>query len=89
MQNAIENKIEQIIYVIRGHKVMLDSDLADLYGVTTGVLNQAVKRNIDRFPADFMFKLKVEEYLNLKSQIVISSSEHGGRRAFIVKKLLE
>ena len=60
---------------------MLDSDLADLYGVTTGVLNQAVKRNIDRFPADFMFQLNRQEHQNLKSQIVISSSEHGGRRA--------
>ena len=73
MQNAIECKIEQMIYIIRGYKVMLDSDLADLYGVTTGSLNQAVKRNIERFPADFMFQLNRQEYENLKSQFVISS----------------
>ena len=49
--------IQQRIYLIRGHKVMLDSDLAELYGVETRVLNQQVRRNIDRFPADFMFRL--------------------------------
>jgi len=84
MQNAIEHRIEQMIYIIREHKVMLDSDLAALYGVTTGALNQAVKRNIDRFPTDFMFQLNKQEYDNLKSQIVISSYGHGGRRAFPV-----
>jgi hypothetical protein len=64
--------IEKKIYLIRGHKVMLDRDLAELYGVETRVLNQAVRRNIDRFPEDFMFALTREEIMNL-SQIVISS----------------
>lgn len=61
------------IYFIRGQKVMLDSDLAELYGVETRVLNQAVNRNIERFPEDFMFQLERQEWTNLKSQIVISS----------------
>lgn len=64
--------IERKIYEIRGHKVMLDRDLAALYGVETRVLNQAIRRNIDRFPEDFMITLTREEILNL-SQIVISS----------------
>jgi phage regulator Rha-like protein len=80
MKNAIEYRIERIIYVIRSCKVMLDSDLADLYGVKTKVLNQAVKRNKERFPQDFMFQLNESEYQNLRSQIVTSSSRHGGRR---------
>jgi hypothetical protein len=66
-------KIEKVIYLIRGHKVILDRDLADLYDVETRVLNQAVRRNIDRFPIDFMFQLSKSEFDNLKSQIVISS----------------
>jgi len=66
------------IYLIRGQKVMLDKDLAELYGVETRTLNQAVKRNVERFPEDFMFQLSEEEFENLKSQIVISS--WGGRR---------
>ena len=60
------------IYEIRGLKVMLDRDLAEMYGVETRVLNQAVKRNADRFPEDFMFQLSDEEWDNLKSQFVIS-----------------
>ena len=64
--------IERKIYLIRGHKVMLDRDLAELYGVETRVLNQAVRRNLDRFPEDFMFALTRYEIMNL-SQIVISS----------------
>jgi ORF6N domain len=72
--------IERKIYLIRGHKVMLDSDLAKLYQVPTKVLNQAVSRNLNRFPADFMFRLNDEELENLRSQIVTSSSGHGGRR---------
>jgi hypothetical protein len=72
--------IERKIYTIRGAKVMLDSDLADLYQVPTKVLNQAVRRNLDRFPADFMFQLTEEEVENLRSQIVTSSTGHGGRR---------
>ena len=63
--------IQQKIYEIRGQKVMLDFDLAGLYEVTTGALNQAVKRNIDRFPTDFMFQLTREEYNSLRSQFVI------------------
>ncbi len=73
--------IERKIYVVREQKVMLDSDLAKLYGVETRVLNQAVKRNFGRFPEDFMFQLTKEEFENLKSQSVTSSSEnYGGRR---------
>ena len=67
-------RIENAILLIRGHKVMLDRDLAELYGVPTGVLNQAVKRNRRRFPNDFMFQLSKEEVENWKSQIVISNS---------------
>lgn len=71
--------IESKILVIRNQKVMLDCDLAMLYGVETRVLIQAVKRNIDRFPGDFMFRLNECEFGNLKSHFVISS-QHGGRR---------
>lgn len=67
------------IIMVRGHRVLLDQDLANLYGVETKVLNQAVRRNKTRFPADFMFQLTVVETANLKSQIVTSRS-HGGRR---------
>ena len=73
--------IEQIaasIYEIRGHRVMLDAALATLYGVETRVLNQAVRRNMERFPEDFLFELSEEELSNLTSQFVISS--WGGRR---------
>ena len=63
-------QIKNLIYTIRGHRVMLDSDLAMLYEVETKVLNQAVKRNNKRFPANFMFQLTKEEWLNLRSQIV-------------------
>ena len=66
------------IYLIRDQKVMLDNDLSELYGVETRVLNQAVKRNIERFPGDFMFRLSIEEMNNLISQNV--TSNHGGRR---------
>ena len=66
------------IYTIRGQKVMLDEDLAELYQVSTGRLNEQVKRNIDRFPGDFMFQLKEDELKILKSQNAISS--WGGRR---------
>jgi len=66
------------IYFIRGRKVMFDSDLARIYGVETRILNQAVKRNANRFPIDFMFQLTQEELSDLMSQIVISS--WGGRR---------
>jgi len=70
--------IQSLIYEIRGQRVMLDNDLAALYQVETKVMNQAVKRNIDRFPHEFMFQLTQAEYANLKSQFVTSS--WGGRR---------
>ncbi len=74
-------RIEQTILVIRGHRVMLSTDLAELYAVEPRVLIQAVKRNRGRFPADFMFQLTEQEFNHLKSQIVISS--WGGlRRAY-------
>ena len=73
-------RIERSILLIRGHKVMLDSDLADLYSVETRVLVQAVRRNEERFPEDFMFQLTKEEFDHLKSQTVTSSSGWGGRR---------
>jgi len=81
-------RIELAILLIRGEKVILDATIASLYGVTVGQLNQAVKRNRDRFPPDFMFQLAKEELknlraqgaANLKSQSVISSSGWGGRR---------
>ena len=73
-------RIAQKIYLIRGQKVMLDSDLAELYGVSTFRLNEQVKRNINRFPNDFMFQLTNEEYHFLTSQIAISKKGRGGRR---------
>src|SRR6184192_216136 len=73
-------RIAQSIRWIRGQKVLLDSDLAALYGVTTGNLNKAVKRNIDRFPNDFMFQLTAEDVESLRFQNGISSSSYGGRR---------
>jgi len=73
------DRIEKAILLIRGQKVMLDADLAELYGVETKVLVQAVKRNLERFPEDFMFQLSQEEFAILRSQIV-TSSDWGGRR---------
>lgn len=75
-----EEVILNKIYFIRGEKVMLDRDLAELYGVETRVLNQAVRRNEKRFPEDFMFQMTREEMENWKSQIVISNSEKMGLR---------
>ena len=72
--------IERRIHIVRGQRVMLDSDLADLYGVPTHRLNEQVTRNRDRFPDDFSFQLTQQEVANLISQIAISSSGHGGRR---------
>ncbi|MBI1921150.1 MAG: ORF6N domain-containing protein [Geobacter sp.] len=68
------------IYLIRGQKVLLDSDLAEMYEVDTKRLNEQVRRNIARFPSDFMLQLSSEEYVNLKSHFATSSSGHGGRR---------
>ena len=72
--------IQDRIHSIRGLAVILDSDLADFYGVTTTSLNQAVSRNLARFPEDFSFVLSNQEFANLMSQIVTSSSGYGGRR---------
>jgi len=78
---SVAARIEARIHVIRGERVILDADLAALYGVPTKQLNQAVRRNPRRFPTDFMFRLTAEEAGNLMSQIVTSSSApHGGRR---------
>lgn len=73
-------RIESLILSVRGLRVMLDSDLAKIYGVSTGALNQALKRNIKRFPDDFAFQLSSEELEILISQIVISKKGSGGRR---------
>ncbi|MFG1486539.1 ORF6N domain-containing protein [Halobacteriovorax sp. RZ-1] len=73
-------QIQNKIYHIRGTQVMLDSDLAELYGVETRVLNQSVRRNLKRFPDDFMFQLTREEYEVLKSQIVTSKDGRGGKQ---------
>ena len=75
---SVETIVSQI-YTINGLRVMLDSDLARLYGVQTRVLTQAIKRNAEKFPTDFMFQLTREQWDSLKSQLVISSG-HGGRR---------
>jgi hypothetical protein len=73
-------RVTQSIFLLRGLKVMLDADLAALYGVPTKVLVQAVKRNLERFPEDFMLQLTGGEWAVLRSQIVTSSAQHGGRR---------
>ena len=73
-------KIERAIYLIRSEKVMLDSDLAALYGVTTARLNQQVNRNLERFPEDFMFQLTNIEFQGLMLQIATSKKGRGGRR---------
>lgn len=73
-------RIERRIYLIRGHKAMLDSDLAQLYGVRVKVLNQSVRRHLKRFPGDFMFQLTGDESRSLRSQIVTSKKGRGGRR---------
>jgi len=73
-------RIEELILLIRGHKVMLDSDLAELYGVTTKRLNEQVRRNLSRFPEDFMFKLTESEAHLLRSQFATSKGGRGGRR---------
>lgn len=73
-------KIETLILVLRGERVILDSDLAAIYGVSTRRLNEQIRRNIDRFPEDFAYQLTREELANLMSQFATSSSKHGGRR---------
>jgi len=74
----LASRVENRILLIRGHKVMLDTDLAGLYGVPTKILNKAVDRNLDRFPSDFMFRLTREEAANLRFQS--GTSSWGGRR---------
>ena len=77
---ALAKKVDSIIHVIRGQRIILDSDLAELYGVSAKHLNQQIKRNARRFPSDFLFQLSRAEYENLRSQFVTSSLGHGGRR---------
>ena len=79
-QLPVENNVESLIRVIRGQQVMLDRDLAELYGVETRRLNEQVKRNIERFPEDFMFQLTKEEFENWKSQFATSNSIVMGAR---------
>jgi len=74
----VQGEINSKILVLRGKQVMLDRDLAELYGVETKVLNQAVKRNIKRFPSDFMFQMTEEEFKNWRSQFVTSNSDKIG-----------
>ena len=77
----VDNReIQRMIYTFRGRQVMIDSDLTRLYQVNTGRLNKQVKRNIDRFPVQFMFQLTAEEYQFLISQNAISNKGRGGRR---------
>ncbi len=71
----LNKPISSLIFNLRGQKVILDADLAELYGVPTKVFNQAVKRNTDRFPEDFMFQLTAQEWSNLRSRIVTPSLE--------------
>lgn len=78
---VLAKKVPSKILILRNQKVILDTDLADLYGVSVRHLNQQVKRNSHRFPSDFLFALTAAEHRNLRSQNVISSSSHGGRRS--------
>ena len=73
------DQLGRLIYEVRGERVMLDSDLASIYGVETKALNRAVKRNRDRFPRDFVFQLSENEWKNLRYQIGTASLRHGGR----------
>ncbi len=77
---VLAERIENRIFLLRGEKVLFDFHLAELYGVETKVLKRAVQRNIERFPADFMFQLDAKELANLRCQIGTSSSDHGGTR---------
>ena len=75
-----EEQIRDKIFNLRGKQVIFDFDLAEIYQVETRILNQAVKRNIKRFPEEFMFQITKEEFVFLKSQFVISKNKQGGRR---------
>jgi len=79
-QSQLTISVESRILILRHQRVILDSELAELYGVTAKQLNQQVKRNRDRFPTDFVFQLTAKEDRILRSQIVTSSNKHGGRR---------
>jgi hypothetical protein len=79
-QAALTTSVESRILLLRGHKVILDNDLAELYGVPVKRLNEQVKRNRERFPADFMFQANAEELESLKLQIATSKAGRGGRR---------
>ena len=79
MENVIS--VRHLIYNVRGENIILDRDIASLYGVSTGALNQAVKRNLNRFPLDFMFQLSEEEWAVLQSQFVIAKTGRGGTRS--------
>ncbi len=76
----LAKRVSSKILILRNQKVILDTDLAELYGVPVKRLNEQIKRNHERFPADFLFTLSSEEYQDLRSQNVTSSSAHGGRR---------
>ena len=76
----LAKRVGSKILVLRNQKVILDTDLADLYGVSVKRLNEQIKRNPKRFPTDFLFTLTSEEYQNLRSQTATSGSSHGGRR---------
>ena len=79
-QSLVPEQIERVIYVVRGQRVMLDSDLAALYGVLPNRINEQVQRNRERFPDDFAFQLTEQEFTFLKSQNATSSLAHGGKR---------
>ena len=79
-QQALAIPVESRILVLRSHKVILDTDLAELYGVSVKRLNEQVKRNEERFPADFMFQLSTKEHEDLRSQFATSKTGRGGRR---------
>lgn len=79
-RSTLYKRIEGIIFQLSGEKVILDSDLAAIYGVTTARLNQQVKRNVDRFPSDFVFQLSQKEFDSLMLQIATSNTSRGGRR---------
>ncbi len=80
-KKAAPKPVAPTIHTVRRQKVVLDSDLAELYGVTTGRLNEAVRRNAEKFPVEFCFQLTRQELANLKSHFATSSSTHGGRRS--------
>jgi hypothetical protein len=80
MENITATQIERMIYVIRDQKVMLDTDLAELYEIKTGRMNEQVKRNLDRFPSDFMFQLTEDEFEALRKVADPNGEKWGGRR---------